>query len=76
MPCLVNKTLDLNVAEIVVNGRSVVVVVVVGDDVDDVIAVNLFAVGRSATFGLNIGRNDSALMICSNPVNVIYMNEG
>lgn len=66
-----NKTFDFNVAEIVVSGRGVVVVVVVVDLVVVVIAVNLFAVGLRGTFGLNIGRNDSAVMICSNPVNVI-----
>lgn len=63
--CLVNDTLDFNVAEMVVNGRTVVVVVVVA------IAVIFFAVGFDATFGLNIGLNDSAWIICSNPVNAI-----
>lgn len=63
---MVNDTLDFNVAEMVVNGRTVVVVVVVV-----VIAVIFFAVGFKATFGLNIGLNDSAWIICSNPVNAI-----
>lgn len=61
--CFVNETFDFSVAEIVVNGRIVVVVIA--------IAVIFFAVCFEPIFGLNIGLNDSALIICSNPVNAI-----
>lgn len=60
---MVNDILDFNVAEIVVNGRIVDVVVVIG--------TIFFAVGFKPIFGLNIGLNDSAFIICSNPVNAI-----
>lgn len=62
---MVNETLDFNVAEIVVNGRTVDVIG------DDVMGANFFAVGFRPIFGLNIGLNDSAFIICSNPVNAI-----
>lgn len=66
--CLVNNTLDFNVADIVVNGRTVVVCVVA---VVVLIAVIFSAVGFEPIFGLNIGLNDSAHTICNNPADAI-----
>lgn len=65
--CLVNDTLDFNVAEIVVNGLNVVV------DTPNVFdETGIFrTVGFKLMLGLRIGRNDSVCIICGNPVNVI-----